>query len=58
MTQHEEFKALMKELKLTYPKIAEITGLSPDSVKTMLQPNHKFPSWCKLVLWINRKSKE
>lgn len=56
---HKSLKALMKELGLSYYDIAEITGHSYNSVKSMLQPNQPLPRWVKLVLyvWIESKKK-
>ena len=52
MTDHERLKALMKERGLNFIKIAEITGHSYNSVKSMLQPNRKIPRWVQLVLYV------
>lgn len=52
MTDHEKLKALMKERGLSYYDIAEITGHSYNSVKSMLQPNKEIPRWVKLVLYV------
>ena len=58
MTDHENLKALMKELGLSYYDIAKITGHSYNSVKSMLQPNREIPRWMNLVLFVwNKKQK-
>ena len=48
----------MKERGLSYHDIANITGHSYNSVKSMLQPNQELPRWVKLVLyvWANLKT--
>tara|TARA_X000001382_G_C3155783_1_gene174498 strand:+ start:894 stop:1199 length:306 start_codon:yes stop_codon:yes gene_type:complete len=53
---HQKLKALMKERGLNFHDIAEITGHSYNSVKSMLQPNKELPRWVKLVLhvWENK----
>ncbi len=58
MTDRENLKALMKELGLSYQDIANITGHSYNSVKSMLQPNREIPRWMNLVLYVwNKKIK-
>lgn len=52
MTEKEQLKNLLKSKGLTYAKIAEITGYTPDSVKSMLQPNKPVPRWLKLVMYL------
>lgn len=52
MTDKETLKSLLKSKGLTYAKIAEITGYTPNSVKSMLQPNKPLPRWCKLVVYL------
>jgi hypothetical protein len=37
-------------LGLTNSDIAEITGNSPDSVKSVTQPNKEIPRWLKLAI--------
>ena len=49
---HEDFKTMKKQLKLTNASIAEITGLSTDSVKTMTQPNRELPAWAKSMIFV------
>lgn len=55
---HLEFKELKKEFKLNNADIAEIVGLTVDSVKTMTQPNKELPSWAKSMIFIWKKIKE
>jgi hypothetical protein len=52
MTDKQKLKDLLKSRGLTYGKIAEITGYTPDSVKSMLQPNKPIPRWCKLIVYM------
>lgn len=50
---HEDFRAMKKVLKLTNADIAEITGLTIDSVKTMTQPSREeLPVWIKTMLYV------
>jgi len=49
---HERFKVMKKDLGLTNSDIAEITGNSADSVKSVTQPNKKIPRWLKLAIVI------
>ena len=58
MTDHEKLKALIKEHDLNFHKIADITGHSYESVKTMLQPNKEVPRWMKLVFYIWEQGKK
>ena len=52
MTDKQKLKDLLKSRGLTYGKIAEITGYTTDSVKSMLQPKKKLPRWCKLIVYL------
>ena len=46
----------MKEgLKLTNSDIAEITGNSAESIKTVTQKNKQLPRWVKLSIYIYEK---
>lgn len=56
MTDHEKLKALMKERGLNFFDIAEITGHSYNSVKSMLQPKKEVPRWVKLILYLYDKN--
>lgn len=49
---HSDFKAMKKALGLTNAYIAEITGLSVDSVKTMTQPSKELPTWAKAMIYV------
>lgn len=40
-----------KERGLNNNKIAELMGLTADSVKTMTQPNSALPKWAVALLW-------
>lgn len=46
---HNRFKAMKSRLGLTNSDIAEITGNSADSVKSVTQPNKEIPRWLKLA---------
>ena len=55
--ENEIFKAMKKELKITNSDIAEITGLTVDSVKTMTQPNRDLPTWAKSMIFVWKRLK-
>lgn len=50
MTWHNRFKAMKLGLRLNNSDIAEITGNSADSVKSVTQPNKEIPRWLKLAI--------
>lgn len=54
---HQDLKDLKKQFKLKNSDIAEIVGLTVDSVKTMTQPNKELPSWAKAMIYIWKKQK-
>ena len=56
-SENELFKSMKKELKLTNSDIADITGLTVDSVKTMTQPNRDLPAWAKSMIFVWQKLK-
>ena len=47
---HDRYKAMKSGLGLTNSDIAEITGNSADSVKSVTQPNKEIPRWLKLAI--------
>lgn len=50
---HDDFKEMKQDLKLTNADIAEIIGeLTPDSVKTLTQPNRDLPKWVRSMLYV------
>jgi len=49
---HNRFKAMKSGLELTNSDIAEITGNSADSVKSVTQPNKDKPRWLKLAIFV------
>lgn len=55
---HNDFKDLKKHFNLKNSDIAEIVGLTTDSVKTMTQPNKELPSWVKSMMYVWKKQKE
>lgn len=55
MNWHERFKAMKKDLRLTNSDIAEITGNSADSVKSVTQPNKEIPRWLKLAIVVHER---
>ena len=52
MTDKQKLKDLLKSRGLTYAKIADITGHTPNAIKDMLQPNKPLPRWCKLIVYL------
>ena len=50
MTWNERYKAMKSGLGLTNSDIADITGNSADSVKSVTQPNKDLPRWLKLAI--------
>ena len=55
---HERFKVMKKELGLSNSDIAEITGNSADSIKSVTQPNKEIPRWIKLAIVIHERWKK
>lgn len=51
MGDYEDFKAFKAKMNLTNEDIAEITGLSLNSVKRSVGRKH-FSRYFKLVLWL------
>ncbi len=50
MNWHERFRSMKSGLGLTNSDIAKITGNSPNSVKSVTQPNKEIPRWLKLAI--------
>lgn len=50
MNWHERFKEMKNGLGYTNTDIAEITGNTPDSIKSSTQPNNEIPRWLKLAI--------
>ena len=57
MSWHERFKAMKSGLGLTNSDIADITGNSADSVKSVTQPNKEIPRWLKLAIVVYERMK-
>ena len=55
---HNRFKAMKLGLGLTNSDIADITGNSSDSVKSVTQPNKEIPRWLKLAIVIYERLSE
>ena len=49
---HEKFRDMKKSLFIKNKDIAEITGLTQNSVKTLTQPNKKLPAWAKSMIYV------
>lgn len=58
MNWHDRYKAMKKALKITNSDIADITGNTPDSIKTTTQPNKEIPRWLKLAIVIFERMRE
>lgn len=52
MDWHERFKNMKAGLGYTNSDIAEITGNTPDSIKSATQPNNEIPRWLRLAIVI------
>jgi DNA-binding transcriptional regulator YiaG len=52
---HQDLKDLKKQFKIKNSDIAEIVGLTVDSVKTMTQPKKELPSWAKAMIFVWKK---
>ena len=50
MNWHERYKEMKSGLGFTNSDIADITGNSADSVKSVTQPNKEIPRWLKLAI--------
>lgn len=55
MNWHDRLRVMKSELGLTNADIAEITGNTADSIKTVTQPNKEIPRWLKLAIVIFEK---
>ena len=58
MNWHSRFKAMKSGLGLNNPDIAQITGNSSDSVKSVTQPNKEIPRWLKLAIVVYERLSE
>ncbi len=58
MNWHNRYKTMKSGLGLTNSDIAEITGNSADSVKSVTQPNKDIPRWLKLAIVIYERLSE
>lgn len=54
MNWRNRFDRMKKYFGLTYEDIAEITGNSTDSIRTVLNRND-IPRWAKLAVWVFEK---
>ncbi len=58
MSWHNRYKAMKCGLSLTNSDIADITGNSADSVKSVTQPNKEIPRWLKLAIVVYERLSE
>lgn len=54
MNWKNRFDRMKKHFNLSYEDIAEITGNSTDSIRTVLNRND-IPRWAKLAVWVFEK---
>ncbi len=54
---HKRYREMKKGLGYTNLDIAEITGHTPDTIKSITQPNREFPRWMKLAIVIYEHKK-
>lgn len=55
---HEDFKAMKKDLGIkNNTEIAEIIGLTADSVKNQTAPAKELPAWAKSMIYVWKKFK-
>jgi len=52
MYTHENWKRLKKDLGLKNKDIAEIVGLTLDSVKNQTQPSKDLPTWARGMIYV------
>jgi hypothetical protein len=55
---HKRFKAMKSGLGMKNADIAEIIGNTPDSVRSVTQPNRDIPRWLKLAIVVYEKMSE
>lgn len=55
MTDHEKFKALLDRLGISYRSLAELIGMSYESVKNQCAPAKELPKWAKSMLIVLEK---
>lgn len=58
MNWHERYKEMKSELGLTNSDIADIIGNTPDSVKTVTQPNKDIPRWLWLAIVVFERMRD
>ena len=58
MNWHNRYKKMKTGLGLTNSDIADITGNSADSVKSVTQPNKNIPRWLKLTIVVYERLSE
>ena len=58
MNWHNRYKAMKSGLGLTNSDIADITGNSADSIKSVTQPNKEIPRWLKLAIVVYEQKSE
>ena len=57
MTEHEEFKEYLKDLGISQKDLAEITGISYETIRSALSKGRPFPKWLRLVLHLKKLDK-
>ena len=52
MNYHKRYRAMLKALNIGNAKVAEVTGNTVDSIKSVTQPNKPFPRNLKFAIWV------
>lgn len=58
MNWHNRYEAMKSGLGFTNSDIADITGNSANSVKSVTQPNKSKPRWLKLAIVVYERLSE
>ena len=52
MNYNERFNELKKHFGITNKDVAEITGNTPDSIRTVTSRKNGFPRMLKMAVWV------
>jgi len=55
MYTYDDWKALTAKLSITNKIVAEITGLSEQTVKNQISPSKKLPTWARSMIYMDRQ---
>ncbi len=56
MTELEHLKKILKKHNISYKQVAEIVGMTHNSIRHALKPSGELPKWLKLLLFIDKKN--